>query len=272
MNSATFVNTMEDLGPEGALRADVVYVPRFRYAFWSDAPARTGLAYVGPMIYRHYASRAVERDGPVNGTLRNVVLYVGRVSWRFRAVSNQDAMLATIRAHLQPGLELQVLIDPTNMHDTAMWAARALVLLAPHGGAMLVRACCCCMTVRTTPSTIRDLCRRAVPSYRLRAANPRHVLERASTDAVCCCCTAQNSIFMRPDPTSHVVEINDAVQFAERPYYMSLTNGTCAVVEHALAWLARAACVRSLVPAALQQTTRRSGWPTRRCSTTTAGR
>jgi hypothetical protein len=139
INTSTFVNTVAELGADGALRADVMYVPRFRYAFWSDAPARTGLAYVGPVLYRHYAGRVLERDGPVNGTQRNVLLFIGRVSWRYRAVANQEAMLAAIRAHLKPGLLLQVLVDPKDMSDTAMWAARSLVLLGPHGGALLVR-------------------------------------------------------------------------------------------------------------------------------------
>jgi hypothetical protein len=59
--SATQWLATRSLGDDHVVRADVVYVPRFRYAFWSDAPAWTGLAYVGPALHGHFCKKAVER-------------------------------------------------------------------------------------------------------------------------------------------------------------------------------------------------------------------
>jgi hypothetical protein len=98
------------------------------------------------MPHRSALHRAAQ-DGPTIGSQRNVVLYIGRVQGRYRAVSNEADLLTAIKARLKQEYTLVALVDPWDMADTATTAARAVALIGPHGGALLVRAPVVCHRV-----------------------------------------------------------------------------------------------------------------------------
>jgi hypothetical protein len=146
-------------GRRGVLRAGVAYIPLFRQITWADMPPRTAMSWISSRLFRHAAGIAAaaaptaqhrKPSAAVHGSasaaqpesiVRNAVLYIGRAPGRNRAIDNEGELLDAMAASLKPGLRLEVLIDPGYWRDAAAVAARALVLVSPHGGALLVRVC-----------------------------------------------------------------------------------------------------------------------------------
>ena len=78
---------------------------------------------------------------PVQAPVHDVVLMLTRKARRARSIVNQAQLSASIRASLRPGLQLVTVEDPVDSAAArkaiAALAARAVVMLAAHGGALV---------------------------------------------------------------------------------------------------------------------------------------
>jgi hypothetical protein len=187
----------------GVVRADVAYIPVYDRAYQGDMPPLTGVAWAAPRLHDHYAKLATALAfGDAAALRRNVVLYMARTPGRVRSVTNEAALLQRLRERLRDDLQLVVLTDPapTEFERVAMLSTRAVVMMGPHGGAFMV----CGVPLNSLPALSRQ---------RL-------------TLAVLWCAAAQNAMFMRPDRTSHIVEIMslDVPQELLRPCFAFLAN------------------------------------------------
>jgi hypothetical protein len=79
-------------------------------------------------------------------TSRNLVVYLHRSpvdsrtnNTRSRGVVNSEELLDVLRRRLKPHLQLVTFTEPSGL-EPAQAAARAVVLIAPEGGALLVRS------------------------------------------------------------------------------------------------------------------------------------
>jgi hypothetical protein len=190
----------------GVVRAGVAYLPRHVFARaggWGDMMPLTGLAVVGPQLHR----AVVSARGGVSGVERDVVLYIGLQRGFMKLVENEAALLAAVSSKLRPGLRLEAVASPQqwSVEELADAASRALVLIGPHGGGLLVRVPVVCQS---------HSCRRGVTWC-----------ERS----VFTCRCVQNALNMQPDRSSHIVEItgsnySDVSEEGQRPCFLFLAN------------------------------------------------
>jgi hypothetical protein len=165
------------------VRADVVYLPHWEQAddAGPDCPPDTGSAWAVARLHATMMQRLHSRSLP---TARNVIVFVVRGGERSRAVVNNDALLSILRARLKPELELVVLTDPKR-EEGALAAVRAVAMIGPEGGNLMVRA---------AVTALIGVVGRACVLHHRRCASP-----------LCAGVSLQNAMFMAPDRSSHVV-------------------------------------------------------------------
>jgi hypothetical protein len=131
----------------GVVRGDVVYMPHWEQRSDEmevpDCPPVTGSAWAVQRL--HDAMMTSLRDASLP-TSRNLVVYLHRSpvdsrtnNTRSRGVVNSEELLDVLRRRLKPHLELVTFTEPSGL-EPAQAAARAVVLIAPEGGALLVRS------------------------------------------------------------------------------------------------------------------------------------
>lgn len=117
--------------------ANVVYFPNVvQHEYFSHLRFWYGAQGVGIFNGIRWA-RAQLRQRTPPGSM-NFVTYIGRRQGRARSVINENEMLDTVRSIVRLlGFSLQVLIDPSDEHNTITETfSRTALLFGAHGGAM----------------------------------------------------------------------------------------------------------------------------------------
>jgi hypothetical protein len=125
------------------LRADVVYLPRHNTSLGGDATPRIGLRWAGSALHQHFLRAAAAKRGVAPAAVpRNVVLFITRQPGRKRSLTNEPLLLRRLYSELRGEFELVRVADPPDedFEVVAMLAARAVVLIGPHGGGFMVSA------------------------------------------------------------------------------------------------------------------------------------